>query len=359
MRALHVYRLGRVEYEDGLLLQKLFLEARRQGLVPDTLLLLEHPPVLTLGRAAKDGNILAPPALLEQLGVEVHHTDRGGDVTYHGPGQIVGYPILNLAPDRQDVRKYVRCVEEGLIRALSRFGIAAGRISEWPGVWLGAKGDPDARKIGAIGVHISRWLTTHGFALNVRPDLRHFQLIVPCGIQEAGVTSMAMELGTKAPSVEAVEDALARAYGEVFEAEVTFQPERLRTVSVTVVDAQGQVLALRRTEARGGFWQTVTGRIEAGESALQAAGREVKEETGVALEVRPLDYVHAFALGDELPPRLVEETAFIARWPQGATLQRSPEHQEHRWISAQQAQTLLPFAGLKKAARMAAAGPGQ
>jgi lipoyl(octanoyl) transferase len=212
---LSVLRLGRVGYEDGLRLQAEYGEARREGRIPDTLLLLEHPPVITLGRGGKRENVVASREALGRLGIEVHETSRGGDVTYHGPGQIVGYPIFLLPPGRQDVRRYVRDVEESLIRALARFGLQAGRIGKWPGVWLGEEGSRTARKIGAIGVHLSRWLTSHGFALNVRTDLSHFRLIVPCGIQEAGVTSMERELGT-APDQGAVETALAESFAEVF-----------------------------------------------------------------------------------------------------------------------------------------------
>ena len=149
-RILTAYRLGRVEYEDGLRLQAAFAAARKAETVGDVLLLLEHAPVLTLGRGADRGDILRPAAELEARGVEVHETDRGGEVTYHGPAQIVGYPILDLAPDRKDVRRYVRSVEEGMIRALAMFGVTAGRIPKWPGVgWK--PGGGDARKIGAVG----------------------------------------------------------------------------------------------------------------------------------------------------------------------------------------------------------------
>lgn len=354
-REIQVVRLGRVEYEDGLRLQQLFLQARKEKLVPDTLLLLEHPPVLTLGRAAKRSNVLASDAVLQRIGVELHETDRGGDVTYHGPGQLVGYPIFDLSPDRQDVRKYVRAVEESVIRALAAFGIQTGRIPEWPGVWIGSKGDPEARKIAAIGVHISRWLTTHGFALNLRPNLQHFGLIIPCGIKEAGVTSMALELGERAPDFESLQDTVARCFGEVFEAKIVENTERLRTVNVVVTDSEKRILLLRRTPERGGFWQTVTGRIEAGESPLEAARREVKEETGCELEVEPLGYVHQFALGDSVPPRLVEESAFLARWPTHARLSRSLEHAADAWVSLSESEKTLPFKGLRRAVALAAA----
>jgi lipoyl(octanoyl) transferase len=349
--------LGRVEYEDGLALQALFGKARAQGLVEDTLLLLEHPPVITLGRAAKPENVILPVEQRERLGVEVVETNRGGDVTYHGPGQIVGYPIFDLAPDRKDVRKYVRSVEEVILRALAQFGISAGRIPKWTGVWIGEEDSPDARKIAAIGVHLSRWLTSHGFALNVNTDLTHFGWIIPCGIREAGVTSMAQELGSPLPIAE-VEDALSRAFGEVFEAELAPAPRAMETISVSVVrtnHGEPEVLLLQRTPERGGFWQTVTGRVEANESPAQAARRELAEETGTTLEVLPLDYAHSFALGEELPPRLVHETAFWARWPEGQEVRTGPEHQDHAWLPLGEALARLPFRGLKEGARRAVA----
>lgn len=357
MREIRVYRLGRVEYEDGLKLQQLFGQARAEGKVPDVLLLLEHPPVLTLGRAAKRENVTAPAPLLEKMGVEIFETSRGGDVTYHGPGQIVGYPIFLLAPDRQDVRRYVRDLEESVIRALARFGIQAGRISGWAGVWLGQKGQPDARKIAAIGVHLSRWLTSHGFALNVRTDLSHFGLIVPCGIQEAGVTSMARELSSP-PEILAVEQALAESFAEVFGATLSFGDYDLRTVSVAVIRGHGEsarALVLRRVPAVGGFWQIITGTMEAGETPEQAAAREVFEETGCRLPVEALGYTNSFALGDAVPPKVVEATGFLARWEEGAEVRIAPdEHDAHEWLPIPEAMERLPFMGLKETLRRAA-----
>ena len=175
MRELHVRRLGLVEYEDGLAAQRLLVEARAAGLVPDTLLLLEHPRVVTLGRGAKPQNVLWTPEQLRARGFELFETDRGGDVTYHGPGQLVGYPILDLKPDRKDVRKYVASVEEVLIRTAADFGVRAQRVAGRVGIWNAAG------KIAAIGVHISRWITSHGFALNVSTDLLDFAAIVPAG----------------------------------------------------------------------------------------------------------------------------------------------------------------------------------
>ncbi len=350
---LTVHRLGLVEYEDGLTLQRRFQRARMAGNVGDALVLLSHPPVLTMGRGAKAANILAPKELLAREGVTVHETDRGGDVTYHGPGQIVGYPLLHLEPGRQDVRKYVRGLEEVLIRSLAHFGITAQREERWPGVWVQRSKLGGLRKIAALGVHLSRWYTRHGFALNVAPKLAHFELIVPCGIREAGVTSIAAELGFS-PRLEDVEQVLADRFGEVFEQPLAFAPAPSRTVCV-VVRRGSQVLLLKRTEARGGFWQPVTGKVEPAESPLAAARREVQEETGLSLEPRPLGYQHAFVLeGEEgTPPVLCEETAFVADSTEALVRLDPNEHVAFEWVDAGAALERLPWAGLEQAVRRA------
>lgn len=211
MKALHVRRLALVPYADGLELQRALVEDRKADRIPDTLLLLQHPHVVTIG-VKKDGrnHIVASPAQLSALGVDVFETGRGGDVTYHGPGQLVGYPILDLNPDRRDVHRYVRDLEEVMIRVCSDYGIAAGRVIGFSGAWVG-----DA-KIGAIGVRISRWVTSHGFAFNVTTDVDFFNLIVPCGIADKGVTSLAALLG-RIPEMADVEDRLVTHFAAVFE----------------------------------------------------------------------------------------------------------------------------------------------
>jgi len=188
MRPLDVRRLGLVPYGDALALQRSLADDRRAGRVHDLLLLLEHPHVLTLGMRAGGGraHILATAETLAARGVEVHETGRGGDITYHGPGQIVGYPIVDLTPDRRDVHRYVRDLEEVLIRTAADYGIAAARVEGLTGVWVGRE------KLAAIGVRIARWITSHGFAFNVSTDLEYFNLIVPCGIADRGVTSRAL-----------------------------------------------------------------------------------------------------------------------------------------------------------------------
>jgi len=212
LRQLEVRRMGLIGYQEALELQRELVEERRANRIPDLLLLLQHPPVITLGVRSETAraNVVATSERLAELGIEVHETGRGGDVTYHGPGQIVGYPILDLRPDRCDVHKYVRDLEEVMIRTCADYGIAAGRIAGLTGTWVGAE------KIGAIGIRISRWITSHGFAFNVRTDLDHFKLIVPCGISDRGVTSLERLTG-RTIELDAVEDALVRRFSEVFE----------------------------------------------------------------------------------------------------------------------------------------------
>jgi lipoyl(octanoyl) transferase len=221
-RVLEVRRLGLLPYGEGLELQRQAVDARRAGQVPDVLLLLQHPPVITLGVRGdlSRAHVVATPTRLAELGVEIHETGRGGDVTYHGPGQVVGYPILDLRPDRCDVHRYVRDLEGVLIGTAGDFGIDAGRIKGLTGVWVGAE------KLAAIGVRISRWITSHGFAFNVTTDLDYFRLIVPCGIPDRGVTSLARLLG-RSPSIEEVETAMIRHFARVFEySPVEAQPLR-------------------------------------------------------------------------------------------------------------------------------------
>ena len=199
--------LGRMHYTEALAVQQELVAQRKRGEIPDQLLFVEHPHVITMGRNGHAGNVLAAPAVLERAGIEFHHTDRGGDVTYHGPGQIIGYPIIDLREWKRDVVAYVRAVEQVVMEALAGFGIAAGVEKGATGVWT------TQGKIAAIGVHISRWVTSHGFALNVDTDLSYFRYIVPCGLTKP-VTSM-RELGCDAERGQ-VAAALARGFANVF-----------------------------------------------------------------------------------------------------------------------------------------------
>ena len=198
-------------YAEALALQRSLVEDRRAGRIGDTLLLLEHPDVLTLGVRGDGGrsHILATNEELASRGIEVHETGRGGDITYHGPGQLVGYPIVDLNPDRRDVHRYVRDLETVLIRTAGDYGIEAGRVEGLTGVWVGDE------KLAAIGVRIARWITSHGFALNVSTDLEQFNLIVPCGISDRGVTSLNRLLGRPLDVAE-VEFRIIEQFANVF-----------------------------------------------------------------------------------------------------------------------------------------------
>jgi lipoyl(octanoyl) transferase len=204
---LEIRDLGRMRYADALAIQQEFVEKRKQGLIPDQLLFVEHPHVITQGRNGRAEHLLASEDALRAAGIEFYPTNRGGDITYHGPGQIVGYPILDLREWKRDVVAYVRAVEQAIMDALAEFDVAAGRIPGCTGVWV------DGKKVAAIGVHISRWVTSHGFALNHSTDLRYFQYIVPCGLTKP-VTSL-RELGSVAGREEVLA-ALANAFANRF-----------------------------------------------------------------------------------------------------------------------------------------------
>lgn len=202
--------LGSVDYADAHRVQQELQAKRIAGDIDDTVLLLEHRPVFTLGRSAKRQHVLAPTEVLEARGFTVHEVGRGGDVTYHGPGQLVAYPIIDLKPSRKDVRKYVWSLEEAMIRTCADFGVPAARLAGLNGAWV------EDRKIGAVGVRISRWVTMHGLALNVSTDLSHFELIIPCGIPDKAVTSLSAEL-QRSVTVEDVVEPLAVHFAALYD----------------------------------------------------------------------------------------------------------------------------------------------
>jgi len=221
MRKCQVRELGRIAYGPALELQQQLIAERKAGTISDQLLLLEHPHVVTLGRNGHHENLLASPTIMERAGISFFPTDRGGDVTYHGPGQLVAYPILDLREWKRDVGAFVRAIEQTIIDTVADYGIEAGRIPKLTGVWVGDRqGGAGVAKIAAIGVHISRWVTSHGLALNVSTDLSYFQYIVPCGLTKP-VTSMA-QLGVRA-TLEEVSRSLAAHFGRVFDCEMLFE----------------------------------------------------------------------------------------------------------------------------------------
>src|SRR6202451_2029808 len=223
-------RLGLIPYELAYDLQRKLVQARKEDAIPDVLLLCEHPHVITLGRNGQPENLLASNHLLAQMNVEFHATDRGGDITYHGPGQIVGYPILDLAKHRRDVRWYVNQLEEVMIRATADFGLGAKRVEGQHGVWIDTGASTTEEKLGALGVHLSRWVTSHGFAYNVSTDLRYFDLIVPCGIAGKRAVSLERALGRNVDSGEVMRNLISH-FGRVFERTmISISPSELETM---------------------------------------------------------------------------------------------------------------------------------
>jgi len=317
-------------------LQQKLVELRQREAIDDQLLLLEHPPVITLGRGGKMENLLATPQSLASHGVRFYETTRGGDITYHGPGQVVGYPLLHLGEGNRDVRKYVWKLEEVLIRTVAAYGITAERVEGKRGIWVGEN------KIAAIGVRIARWVTSHGWALNVSTNLEHFRLITPCGLHGTGVTSIERETGRTVPLTE-VRELLAANFAEVFERELVPREPTMRLVKVVVHDG-ARVLLLHRRPERGNFWQPITGSIETGESPLETARRELVEETGNAGEPRPLDLTQSFLIESEFlasrypAPIIAEEIVFAAALDSSLPITvDSLEHDAWGWFTFDQA----------------------
>ena len=242
MKTALVVHLGLVEYGAAWDLQRRIVDARKAGAVPDVLLLCEHPHVITLGRNGKLANLRASDHVLRQMEVSFFETDRGGDITYHGPGQIVGYPIVNLAEIRRDVAWYMRSLEEAMIRATAEFGIPSRRVAGRTGVWVDAPAESGGEeKLAAIGVHLSRWVTSHGFAYNVSTDLRYFDLIVPCGIAGKRATSLEKLLGHSV-KMEEVSPRIAAHFGELLGLELRpMHPSDLDTMLRTHEDRDARM----------------------------------------------------------------------------------------------------------------------
>jgi len=332
MRVCELRNLHLVTYENAMHLQQKLVALRQSDSIPDQLLLLEHPPVITLGRGGDATNLLAPPDVLRAQRVRFYQTTRGGDITYHGPGQIVGYPIVYLGEGNRDVRKYVTKLEEVLIRTVADYGITATRVEGKRGIWVGEN------KIAAIGVRIARWVTSHGFALNVSTNLEHFRLITPCGIHGAGVTSISREIGREI-STDEVRSVLVAKFAEIFDRAIVTRPETIRLVKVMVHDDH-RVLLLHRRPERGNFWQPITGSIEDGESPIETARREIAEETGNPGEPEELNLQQSFMIESHYletlypTPIIASETGFVARLRSDLPIRiDAEEHDDFGWFT--------------------------
>ncbi|MBM4320259.1 MAG: lipoyl(octanoyl) transferase LipB [Deltaproteobacteria bacterium] len=357
--SLEVRDLGLVEYEDGLRAQDVLAAAVRAGEIPDQLLLLRHPPVVTLGRLGRRDALRVDAGELARRGIELFHVDRGGEATYHDQGQLVGYPILRLAGlaaspagRRAGATELVWLVEELLRRTLAALGVEAGRLAGLPGLWHRGS------KIAALGMRIDRGVSRHGFALNLATEPSAWQVVVPCGLAGRRVVSLAEVLG-RSVAAEQVVALLVETAGQLLGRRVQLAaPEQESVQALVVREEEPQLLVLRRLAERGGFWQPVTGMIEPGEPPVAAARREVKEETGLeAVEIADLGYVHAFLVEpglrtepDPLLPSFLREHSFIAWVLAGQTVKLEPrEHDAAEWVIASEAERRMRWRGNRRA----------
>jgi len=356
-RPAQLRRFGRVFYPAGLRLQKALAQHVSEPDQPDQLVILEHDPVFTLGRNATPADIHMSDDFLAAQGVSVHRTDRGGEVTYHGPGQIVCYPICNLRGGREDVGRLVRGLEEAMIRTAAEFGVRADRLKGAPGIWV--ETPRGMEKLGAIGLHLSRWISTHGIAFNVRPNLDHFRWITPCGFTDKGVCSLASLLGEGAPTWSEAADRLQHhlCAGLALDLQPVREPSRSVSALTWRRGPQGpEVLMMLRVPAHGLWWQSVTGMMEPGETPEETAHRELKEETGLQGTLRSLDLSHSFWVDPSIvrfpdaEPRFNTETCFSMEVSPKAPVSLEPkEHSEFRWCGLDEAQALMKWEGSKAA----------
>ena len=361
-RSAQFRNLGRVLYSAGLRMQKAMAEFVQAEASHDQILILEHNPVFTLGRNASRNDIHVSDAFLEEHGVEVHETDRGGQVTYHGPGQIVVYPICALRGERQDLGLFVRGLEEVMIRTAADFSVNAQRLKGFPGVWVEtARG---FEKLGALGVHLRHWISTHGLAFNVDPNLTHFRWITPCGITDKGVCSLKSLLGEQAPTWDQAVERLRFHLAEVLAFDLQPVPEPSRSISALTwrrgADGPEVLMMLRRPE-QGLWWSSVTGMLDSGEAPEHGAIREVLEETGLSGILSPLNFAHSFWVDPTLiglppgDPRFNRETCFHMEVRSDAAVRLAlDEHSEYRWCSIPEALALMRWEGSRAALKMLA-----
>lgn len=359
-RPAQLRRFKRVFYPAGLRMQKALAEYVNGDGRPDQLVILEHDPVFTLGRNATPADIHMSEDFLAAQGVSVHRTDRGGEVTYHGPGQIVAYPICNLRGGREDVGRLVRGLEEAMIRTAAEFGVTADRLKGAPGIWV--ETPRGLEKLGAIGLHLSRWITTHGIAFNVCPNLDHFRWITPCGFTDKGVCSLGSLLGGQAPSWDVAADRLQAHLTACLA--MAFEPVREPSRSVSALTwrqgAQGpEVLMMLRVPAHGLWWQSVTGMMEPGETPEETAHRELLEETGLTGTLRPLGLSHSFWVDPSIvhfpdaEPRFNTEICFSMEVAPNAEVRLEPsEHSEYLWCGLDEAYARMKWEGSKAALQL-------
>ena len=356
-RPAQIRRLGHVLYAAGLRMQKAMAEHVKDPDQPDQILVLEHNPVFTLGRNATRQDIHVDDAFLQDRGVEVFETDRGGQVTYHGPGQVVVYPVCNLKGGREDVGRLVRGLEEAMIRTAADFGVTADRLQGLPGVWV--ETPRGLEKLGALGIHLNRWITTHGIAFNVAPDLAHFRWITPCGITDKGVCSLASLLGDQAPTWDQAADELQLHLASALGLDVRPTPAPSRSISALTWrrgEAGPELLVMLRTPSQGLWWSSVTGMLEPGETPEAAAHRELMEETGLKGTLTPLHFSHSFWMDPALiglppgPPRFNTERCYHMEVDPAAQVELAlDEHSEYRWCGLQEAHDLMLWEGSKTA----------
>lgn len=365
LRPAQLRRLTTVIYTAGLRMQKALAEYVKDTANPDQLVMLSHNPVFTLGRNATMADIHVSPEFCEQQGVDIQQTDRGGEVTYHGPGQIVVYPICNLAGGRQDVGRLVRGLEEAMIRTAADFGVVANRLKGAPGIWVDTakfRTGGGLEKLGAVGLHLRRWITTHGIAFNVEPNLAHFGWITPCGFTDKGVCSLRSLMGDAAPDLETAADLLQQHLCECLGLDI--QPSREPSQSVNALTWRRgldgpEVLMMLRVPAHGLWWQSVTGMMEPGESYEETAHRELMEETGLSGKLTPLPLQHSFWVDSSIihfpdpEPRFNTETCFHMEVPRDSPVQLAPdEHSEFKWCGFKKAHDLMRWEGSKAALRL-------